>query len=121
MHIFTRYADEKKALFIARAICEKRKTEKIDTTFKLLRIIEDASFDAKSAPRVFQALRIAVNDELESLKMALAAAERCLAPHGRLAVITFHSLEDRIVKQAFASPSWTPITKKPVTHTMANR
>ena len=102
MQIFIRYADEKKALFIARAICERRKTEKIDTTFKLLRIIEDASFDAKSAPRVFQALRIAVNDEFGHIERSLVEVLRRLRVGGKIAVITFHSIEDRLVKSIFS-------------------
>ena len=63
MQIFFRYADEKKALFVAHAIVETRKTMDIDTTEKLQRIVKDSSFDQKSPLRVFQALRIAVNDE----------------------------------------------------------
>lgn len=76
MQIFLRYADEKKALFIARAIVKSRETTRIDTTDKLHAIIKAASFDPKSSLRVFQALRIAVNEEFshieESLEQAIA-------------------------------------------------
>ena len=67
------------------------------------------------ATRVFQALRIAVNDELGALDRLLAALPRIVKPGGRVGIISFHSLEDRRVKYAFrAAEVWTPLTKKPV-------
>ena len=105
--IFTRYGEEKFSVRIAKGICAAREKQPIATTFELADIIA-ASVPAAAkraghpARRVFQALRIAVNDELGELERGLQAAFECLKPGGRLSVITFHSLEDRIVKQTMA-------------------
>lgn len=93
-----RYADEKKAVHIARSIIESRKIKSIDTTFELLEIIKNASYDDNSPKRVFQALRIAVNHEFEHIEWSLKKAIDRLAIWGYIAIITFHSIEDRIVK-----------------------
>jgi 16S rRNA (cytosine1402-N4)-methyltransferase len=99
--IFKRYGEERYARQIARAIVRQRPLE---TTFELVDVIRGAIpaparfGEGHPAKRVFQALRIAVNDELGSLERALPAALEMLRPGGRLAVISFHSLEDRIVK-----------------------
>ncbi len=100
--IFFRYADEKKANFIARAIVEKRQEKPIETTFELLDIIRGSSYDPKSSIRVFQALRIKVNEEFEHIEKSLESAITLLHPGWRIAVITFHSLEDRLVKNIFS-------------------
>ena len=105
--IFSRYGEEKFSVRIAKAICAAREKRPIDTTFALAEIISDAVPAAAKRSghpgrRVFQALRIAVNDELGELERGLQAAFEKLAPEGRLSVITFHSLEDRIVKQTMA-------------------
>ena len=103
--IFKRYGEERYARQIARAIVRRRKEQRFERTGDLVETIRaaipaPARFgDGHPAKRVFQALRIAVNDELGSLETALPAAFRMLRPSGRLAVISFHSLEDRIVKR----------------------
>ena len=135
------YGEEKWARQIARVICDRRKQTPVETTSQLVDIV-DAAIPKKfrqgdgshPARRTFQALRIAVNDELEPLEPALRTLVGLLAPGGRLCVITFHSLEDRIVKNAFRSmadpctcpksfpvcvcgkkPTVKLITRKPVT------
>jgi 16S rRNA (cytosine1402-N4)-methyltransferase len=103
--IFKRYGEERYARQIARAIGRERRRRPIERTGELVEIIRaaipaPARFgDGHPAKRVFQALRIAVNDELGELEHALPAAFEMLRPGGRLAVISFHSLEDRLVKQ----------------------
>jgi 16S rRNA (cytosine1402-N4)-methyltransferase len=103
--IFRRYGEERYAKQIARAIVRRRKDERFERTGDLADTIKSALpaparfGEGHPAKRVFQALRIAVNDELGSLEAALPAALEMLRPGGRLAVISFHSLEDRIVKQ----------------------
>lgn len=107
--IIYRYGEERLSRPIARAIVKARNKAEIDTTLKLAevvaRVVRAKPGDIHPATRTFQALRIAVNDELGELSRALDAAERALAPGGRLAVVTFHSLEDRIVKQWLADRS----------------
>ena len=104
--IFKSYGEEKKAGRIARAIVAEREKTPITTTTQLAALIEKASpvFGKKrihAATRAFQALRIFVNDEIGQLISGLKAAEKILRPAGRLVVVTFHSLEDRIVKRFF--------------------
>lgn len=106
-----RYGEDRNSRRIAAAIVRARKQQPIETTSQLAAFVEQASAGPRGrihpATRTFQALRIAVNDELETLETALAASVASLAPEGRLAVISFHSLEDRIVKQFIARQSAT--------------
>ena len=103
------YGEERYAPAIAAAIVRKREVSPIRTTLELVDVIRSAMPPAAlrekqhPAKRTFQAIRIAVNDELNSVSKAMDAAIPCLNPGGRLAVITFHSLEDRIVKNAMAA------------------
>jgi len=103
--IFRRFGEERYAKSIARAIVERRRREEITRTSELVETIRGAIpaparfGEGHPAKRVFQALRIAVNDELQSLADALPSALELLRPGGRLAVISFHSLEDRITKR----------------------
>jgi 16S rRNA (cytosine1402-N4)-methyltransferase len=105
--IFRRYGEERYARQIARAIGRRRRREPFQRTGELVDTIKaaiptPARFgEGHPARRVFQALRIAVNDELGQLEEALPAAVELLRPRGRVAVISFHSLEDRIVKRSF--------------------
>ncbi|QFU17136.1 16S rRNA (cytosine(1402)-N(4))-methyltransferase RsmH [Microvirga thermotolerans] len=105
--IFYHYGEERRARAVARAIVEARRRQVFRTTGQLAELvaslIRQEPGGIHPATRVFQGLRIAVNDELGELVRALHAAERILKPGGRLVVVTFHSLEDRIVKQFFAA------------------
>lgn len=109
--ILYEYGEERYAPQIASAICRRREEKPIETTLELVDIIRGAMPAAAlrekqhPAKRSFQAIRIAVNDELNDLSKVLEAAIPRLNPGGRLCVITFHSLEDRIVKNAFAAAS----------------
>jgi len=138
--IFRDYGEEPQARQIARALVAERKNKAIETTAELARIIARAKLsrggrgrDHHPATQVFQALRIAVNQELVELERFLDKGYELLRPQGRMAIISFHSLEDRLVKQAFRKWSrtclcppralicrcgWSPkvklLTKKPV-------
>lgn len=116
VRIFFAYGEEKFSKQIARKIEAKRQDKPIETTFELVEIIKE-SIPAPArrkgghpGKRIFQALRIAVNDELEAFNDALHQAARVTSKSGRISVITFHSLEDRLCKLAFQK--WT--TEKPV-------
>lgn len=97
------YGDEPRAGFISKKIIEARELHPIQTTNELAAIVKKAWKDA--VPKVFQALRITVNDELEVLKKLLISANTLLTKNGRVAIISFHSGEDRIVKQFFRDAS----------------
>ena len=103
--IISRYGEDKSAVRIAKGIVKAREEKPIETTLELAEIIRESvpaavrRAEGHPARRTFQALRIAVNGELDALKEGLAAAFGLLKSGGRLSVITFHSLEDRIVKQ----------------------
>lgn len=138
-NIFYRYGEERKSRQVAKAICEARRVRPIASTTELARIIEGVvkkSNKIHPATKVFQALRIEVNDELSVLEDALPKIVTKLTPGGRLAIITFHSLEDRIVKQYFKSlvtlerdnfgheigvPQFKLVTKRPIKGSEADR
>lgn len=113
VRIFKDYGEEKFAANVANAIIKQRQLEPIDTTAKLCSLIDKAVPSFKNshkhkATRVFQALRIEVNSELKELELALEASIDILAPDGVLAIISFHSLEDRIVKRFLQQHSSLP-------------
>ena len=105
-NIIYKYGEERFSRNIARNICKERQTKRIETTEELVNIIKNSIPKAKQnsghpAKRTFQAIRIEVNNELEPLYNTILNSIECLKENGRLAVITFHSLEDRAVKEAF--------------------
>lgn len=116
--IFTRFGEEKRARAIAHALVRTRSMKPIHTTGDLMAIIQELVGKSKelhaTSSRIFQALRIWVNDELVCLKNGLEGARHVLVPGGRIAVLSYHSLEDRIVKQFLKGDSWRVITKKPL-------
>lgn len=121
--IFWQYGEERHSRRVAKKIVETRKAAPITTTTQLADLVRSCvprfqghSHGIDPATRVFQALRIAVNDELGALERFLQLAPECLAVGGRLAVISFHSLEDRLVKQAFRKTQGLvkELTRKPL-------
>ncbi len=124
--ILYHFGEERASRRIARAIVEARRLAPLDTTLRLAEIVErqlprPKPGESHPATRSFQAIRIAVNAEFDQLAQGLAAAERALRPGGRLAVVTFHSLEDRIVKRFLqiatgsepAANRYAPATDRP--------
>jgi 16S rRNA (cytosine1402-N4)-methyltransferase len=118
--VIYQYGEERFSRRIARRIVETRRTAPLRRAEDLAALVRSCvprgrGHKIDPATRTFQALRIAVNDELTSLERALTRLPDCLAPGGRLAIISFHSLEDRLVKQAFrADERLTILTKRPV-------
>lgn len=104
--IIYKYGEEKFSRVIAKNICNQRKIKRIETTGELVEIIKNSIPKSKQneghpAKRTFQAIRIEVNNEIEPLYNTVLNSIMCLKEHGRLAIITFHSLEDRAVKEAY--------------------
>ena len=112
------YGEERLSRRIAKRIVERRGAKKFETTGELADAVRSCvprSGGIDPATRTFQALRIAVNDELGALERLLALLPKVVRPGGRVGIISFHSLEDRRVKQTFrGSPHWESLTKKPV-------
>ncbi len=116
--IFRRFGEEPRAPYIAKAIFEARRKARITRTLQLADIISSVvrrTGKIHPATRTFQALRIVVNDEFRAVEEGIAHGIAALVPGGRFAVLSFHSLEDRIVKQAFLSAhDGIVLTKKPL-------
>jgi 16S rRNA (cytosine1402-N4)-methyltransferase len=116
--IIFEYGEEEKSRRIARAIVEARKKKPIDTAKDLADLVAKVKWRRgriHPATKTFQAIRIETNQELENLKTGVESAIEMLNPKGRIGVISFHSLEDRIMKETFRnSPVLTVLTKKPI-------
>lgn len=116
--ILFEYGEERRSRKVAKAIVEARRKRRIRTTGELVAIVKPVATRGRLHPAtlVFQALRIAVNDELGQLRTGLEQAMKWIRPGGRIGVISFHSLEDRIVKNTFrdARDEFVILTKKPI-------
>ncbi len=117
--VLYRFGEERRSRRVARCIKQARAAGELATTLDLRRAVVRAVGPARiggvdPATRTFQALRIAVNDEIGELAALIDAAARVVRPGGVFAVISFHSLEDRAVKRAFKAGGWQQLTKKPV-------
>ncbi len=117
--IFTKFGEEKLARAIAGAIVRARRKRPLTTVGDVVEIVSGKVRGPKervsTLSRIFQALRIVVNDELGALKSGLRGAKKVLKPGGRLAVLSFHSLEDRIVKRETRELGFRPVNKRPMT------
>jgi 16S rRNA (cytosine1402-N4)-methyltransferase len=116
--VFYEFGEERKSRWVAKRIVERRREQKFSRTSELAELVRSTvprSGGIDPATRVFQALRIAVNDELGALDRLLGMLPEIVATGGRVGMISFHSLEDRRVKQAFRDQAfWSVRTKKPV-------
>ena len=117
--VLYRFGEERRSRRVARCIKQARAAGELSTTLDLRRAVVRAVGPARiggvdPATRTFQALRIAVNDEIGELSALIDAAARVVRPGGVFAVISFHSIEDRAVKRAFKAGGWAQLTKKPI-------
>ncbi len=122
--IIWKYGEEKKSKLIARKICELRKIKKINTTGELKELVSKVvpeRFLRKSLSRIFQALRIYVNSELDTLKSFLNNSVKVLRKGGRIVVISYHSLEDRVVKEFFKYENLKCICPKDIPVCICNK
>ncbi len=115
--IFSTYSEEVNSLPIAQTIVRARSLKKIETVGDLIIVIDKAvgRKDERVYRRIFQALRIAVNSEFENLKKGLSGALNLIKREGRIVVVTFHSLEDRLVKRFVDEHKLKLVSKKPIT------
>ncbi len=125
IRILFEYGEEKFARNIARNICKQREISKIETTAELVKIIENSiprskQKDGHPGKRTFQAIRIEVNDELEPLRKTVKDCIEALKSGGRLCIITFHSLEDRAVKEAYIEAIGKCICPKDLPYCICN-
>jgi 16S rRNA (cytosine1402-N4)-methyltransferase len=113
--IFATFGEEQHSERLAHAICVARSLKKIDSTFELIQVAKEVvGVNFKALGRIFQAIRMEVNDEMNALKEGLHGADQVLTNGGILSVVSFHSLEDRIVKQFIRTHTYRILTKKPI-------